>query len=720
MGIFRQFPYSNFHEMNMDEILKILKTLQEEWNATKTEWASYKDFIDNYFNNLNLDAETEKALRNMLADGSLDTVIDPVIASEVTTWLNANITQPTTPVVDVSLTVGGASADAKTVGALIKQIDNALNVEAIYPANNADSYPYGLQSTGNLYFLMNGNAPVVIPKSAVVASIKLLNPSTYTHDICLYFFAREENNRYRLLHKIPNLNMDGNRPLSIDISKLNTDAYIAIRNETEYGIKYIDGETTAMTGIVTIYGGVEPAIGDVITPSVGDYNRAYGIDVKAFLPDIRDKIITTGNNNFMFKHHDITPDITWIPNKGFAPDTFDASRTVNNYQYVLFASSVGDTSKAVQIRDETGTLINNITVSDTSLYPEAYLVSEFDKYGRFLRVLTAGAFVNNGFSNDAYYVILRKFNNYGTRYYINKIKVEWIDNENVTYTVGATGDFTTFTQMLQTLANDASPKTVYVEEGEYNIYAEKGGASYIASITNPESLNWRDVSEIVPDNTHIIGKGKVVLKWNPPAEVIGSNAMAFLFSPLNVSGSCIIENIEIECSNCRYAIHDETSSLPRWNFVERLYKNVKATKIHGTYGNDQVFASGIAPNGTYEFENCIFKDDRAGMFTIHTTTMNADDKVNVILNNCVLVRSDVIGYVNANAIGLGNTHTNERNVDVSLNNCWLNGNISMYAEGGMSGAVNAFNIKAIGCNDITISSSIPSDKEIIKKNTFNN
>ena len=26
MGVFRQFPYSNFHEMNMDEIIKVIKT----------------------------------------------------------------------------------------------------------------------------------------------------------------------------------------------------------------------------------------------------------------------------------------------------------------------------------------------------------------------------------------------------------------------------------------------------------------------------------------------------------------------------------------------------------------------------------------------------------------------------------------------------------------------------------------------------------------------
>ena len=720
MGIFQQFPYSNFHEMNLDQIIKIMREMQDEWENTKTEWASYKDFIDNYFANLNLDAETEKALKNLLAAGELNDVIDPVIASETAAWLTLHISQPTTPVVDTSLSIDGAAADSRTVGSIIKQVGNALNVAPIYQAGSAESYPSGLQSTTNIYFLINGTAPVVIPKSATIAYIRLLNPSTYTHNICVYFFAREENNRYRLLQKISGLNMDGNRPLPINVSRLDEDVYIAIRNETEYGIKYYDGDAAITTGVATIYSGAEPAVGEAITPNIGDYNRAYSVDVWAYLPAIRDKVITAGNNNFMFKHNDITPDITWIANKGFAPNTFDATRTVDNYQYVLTTSSVGDTSEPIQIRDETGTLINDITVNDTSLYPEAFLVAEFDKYGLFLRVLTADDFVTNGFSNDAYYVVLRKFNNYGTRYYINKIKVEWIDNENVTYTVGPAGDFTTFTQMLQALADDASPKTVYVEEGEYDIYAEKGGAAYIATITSPETMNWRDVSEVVPDNTKIIGKGRVVLKWNPPAAVIGSDAMAFLFSPLNVSGSCSIENIEVEGSNCRYAIHDETSSRPQWTYVERSYKNVKATKQHGTYGNDQVYAAGIAPNGTYEFKNCVFKDDRSGMFTIHTTTMNANDKVNVTFNDCVFIKTDESGYVNTYIMGFGNTHTSERYVDVALNNCWLNGNIHTYGESGTPNTVNAFSVKAQGCNAITIVSEDTSTKEIIQKNSFAN
>ena len=121
MGIFQQFPYSNFHEMNLDQIIKIMRQMQDEWAATKTEWASYKDFIDNYFANLDVSEEVLEALRAMAASGELNTIIDPTIASAVSAWLAEHIT-PTTPVIDKSLSIEDAGADAKVTGNMLKAL----------------------------------------------------------------------------------------------------------------------------------------------------------------------------------------------------------------------------------------------------------------------------------------------------------------------------------------------------------------------------------------------------------------------------------------------------------------------------------------------------------------------------------------------------------------------------------------------------------------------
>lgn len=57
-----------------------------------------------------------------LIEEALNSVTPAVIAEEVTDWMDENITQPTNPVVDASLTVSGAAADAKATGDAIAAV----------------------------------------------------------------------------------------------------------------------------------------------------------------------------------------------------------------------------------------------------------------------------------------------------------------------------------------------------------------------------------------------------------------------------------------------------------------------------------------------------------------------------------------------------------------------------------------------------------------------
>lgn len=136
MGVFRQFPYSNFHEMNMDEIIKIVKTMHEEWNTTKEQWASYKEYIDNYFSTLDLSEETYNAILRMIENGIFNETVDPVIINEVENWLNENITDGI--VVDRSLSISGAAADAKVTGDELKLKTNIPLDEYGHPDNGTD------------------------------------------------------------------------------------------------------------------------------------------------------------------------------------------------------------------------------------------------------------------------------------------------------------------------------------------------------------------------------------------------------------------------------------------------------------------------------------------------------------------------------------------------------------------------------------------------------
>lgn len=127
MGIFRQFPYSNFHDMNMDEIIKIVKNMLEEWaqyyttwdnwkEQVTTEWSEMQAFINNYFDNLDVQDEINNKINAMVSSGEFSEIVDPYVPPAVSAWLAAHITTPETVVIDDTLSIEGACADAKATG----------------------------------------------------------------------------------------------------------------------------------------------------------------------------------------------------------------------------------------------------------------------------------------------------------------------------------------------------------------------------------------------------------------------------------------------------------------------------------------------------------------------------------------------------------------------------------------------------------------------------
>lgn len=120
MGIFRQFPYANFHDMNMDEIIKICRQLQDEWAIQKQEWTDMQAFVNNYFATLDVNEEVVNRINAMARDGSLATLLEPNTTAAVNAWLAAHITTPETVVIDESLTIHTAAAEAAAAGRAVR------------------------------------------------------------------------------------------------------------------------------------------------------------------------------------------------------------------------------------------------------------------------------------------------------------------------------------------------------------------------------------------------------------------------------------------------------------------------------------------------------------------------------------------------------------------------------------------------------------------------
>lgn len=76
MAIFENFPYTNFHELNLDWVIKIVKDCVEETGKTKISIEELKAYVENYFENLDVQDEINNKLQQMYEDGDLEVIIE--------------------------------------------------------------------------------------------------------------------------------------------------------------------------------------------------------------------------------------------------------------------------------------------------------------------------------------------------------------------------------------------------------------------------------------------------------------------------------------------------------------------------------------------------------------------------------------------------------------------------------------------------------------------
>lgn len=166
----RKYPYTDFHELNLDWFLRQFKELKDNWDALLEANTDFKNdilqqfgdlqhnfdtlegtvqtftlFVTNYFDNLDVQTEINNKLNAMAADGTLGELLEPFVNSAVPgaveTWLNANVDPVGSAVmIDKSLTLGGSAADAKIVGQLRDGFNATLTQLTFTPAITADSY----------------------------------------------------------------------------------------------------------------------------------------------------------------------------------------------------------------------------------------------------------------------------------------------------------------------------------------------------------------------------------------------------------------------------------------------------------------------------------------------------------------------------------------------------------------------------------------------------
>lgn len=133
-----------------DDVTNLFESFDELQDYTNVAYEELTNFVNNYFDNLDVQNEINEKLDEMALDGSLSELVSPLLPNIVTAWLDENIT-PTSPIIDESLTITGAGADAKVTGDLKSNIDenyNALLLESEIPVELSFNLGYSLRSNG--------------------------------------------------------------------------------------------------------------------------------------------------------------------------------------------------------------------------------------------------------------------------------------------------------------------------------------------------------------------------------------------------------------------------------------------------------------------------------------------------------------------------------------------------------------------------------------------
>ena len=201
---FHDYPYTDLHEMNLDWCIAKVKELTEAWLQTRSDWEDtqqawedMKTYINNYFDNLNVQTEINNKIDALVADGTLSDLIAPYVASglpavvadqisavvaaqigdvvaaqisavvaaqlpavvatetagQAAAWLETHVDPDTGYVIDDSLTIQGAAADAKATGDAVTELNNALTYFTIPTVNlfNVTKVKTGyIQSNGTI------------------------------------------------------------------------------------------------------------------------------------------------------------------------------------------------------------------------------------------------------------------------------------------------------------------------------------------------------------------------------------------------------------------------------------------------------------------------------------------------------------------------------------------------------------------------------------------
>lgn len=602
-----KFPYTNFHELNLDWIIEKIKMIKTAVTDTAASASSAKTSETNAAASQTAAAASQTAAAESAASAEhyYNTITENV-GTLVTGWLDEHVT-PTSPVVDSSLSISGAAADAKVTGDGLTDLKNATTkietdlTRKGFMSNDItwEQGAIGLHgddvSDNRIrcnYLRFFAETVTITPntgywftiteysddKQTIISqsSSWIQSATTITADPTHWYrFVVRYDNNYNILPSVgTQLVIEYTDILKETVEKSNLYDYIHAPEvtpiitdlDTAFGSATLNGNTITVTG----------QNGGALTrrfTSVSEHVR-INLSFTKTVPTAAVQLVYTTANG------DVYTRLKTITENSFSGSVlFDPSyyASLGALSYRILINSVDSAT--------TGTIaISEIEVTEISGYQTSEL------YDPAFTQMAKNIFDAIGYGNRV-------------------------------FEVGTGKEYTNiFTALTDAMVYENS--FVYVSAGEYDLIQQYkefyGDASYFENYSYSHSGMG---GIFLKNNVHLIFDANNTVSMN----YTGSNTdVQNYFSAFNAGKKGFtIENMNLETTNIRYAIHDEMngSETPNHN----VYKNcrIKHDSSGTTWGAHQCIGGGFGASSTIEIEGCYFNSVGAN----HAVSYHNSNKV---------------------------------------------------------------------------------------------
>lgn len=264
--------------------------------------------------------------------------------------------------------------------------------------------------------------------------------------------------------------------------------------------------------------------------------------------------------------------------------------------------------------------------------------------------------IENGKVSGVHTDILRKYKT--VLHEIDSLK-DLVPKGVETIEVGEGKDYTSFISALEYASQltDADKIIINVYSGDYDIYAELGGDSFVQSISS--TATWSDILPVLQTDVVINGIGDVTLRLEIPQAVYSAYTyQATRISTINNKGNLEVNNIHFVNKNCRYAIHDECDASVDFDGTTHVYNNcnIDSTNCSASIG------VGMSTSD-YVIKNCKIKNSTGNAVYMHNWSSGKGG--NLTIENSVLDNG------NSNGNGLKANVNGNSTIDIRVLSSFL-------------------------------------------------